>query len=377
MCLKLCIASAWIIFVFINGTLATGKYSKPDIQGECKVEGDCPSGEYNSVLGKELRRIEEKYLRSSLSNDQKKKPEVVSHITQTLILPCLEAYRSDVAYMGSSYEFTTLPGKSDYDIQFFLKVPKTKKNGNKISSAVAEKSDNPAWRLVKGGPSKLLDEKGYLSTAKSEMDKCLLAEKDNMEFAGSPVIVKRSTSGPATTLNLKWRQEQLDIDIVVCLKAEDISNSGGLDLVGKPYSDESVAHGGEYWRLSYSRKELAKLREYYKHDERKITLFRIMKALKHKHSQLKYFPSYFYKNVLFKLVEDNPAASWDRVSLPDRFMEMIRIISEAVDTKTLYLHFNKEVNYLANKDEGKLTQVANFLKRIIRKNKYIELLQTI
>ena len=66
--------------------------------------------------------------------------------------------------MGSNYEYTRVPGKSDFDIQVFIKLPHEKQNGAKIFSAVVEKCENKAWRLVKGGPKQLLNKHGYLST---------------------------------------------------------------------------------------------------------------------------------------------------------------------------------------------------------------------
>ena len=68
--------------------------------------------------------------------------------------------------MGSNYEFTTVPGSSDYDIQFCIEVPKTKLNHVKTSSATADECGDPAWRIIKGGPDDLLDSNGFLSTSK-------------------------------------------------------------------------------------------------------------------------------------------------------------------------------------------------------------------
>ena len=53
---------------------------------------------------------------------------------------------------------------------------------------------------------------------------------------------------------------------------------------------------------------------------------------------------------------------------------MIKITQEALDTQILHLHFNEKVNYLANRDPQKLKNIANYLKGIIKKEKYIELL---
>ena len=86
---------------------------------------------------------------------------LVSYITEKFLLPNLEGYRSDVSYMGSAYEFTTVPGKSDYDIQFFVKLGNTKKG---YTSEIEDCGD-PGWAFVKGGPVDLLED-GYLSTAK-------------------------------------------------------------------------------------------------------------------------------------------------------------------------------------------------------------------
>ena len=73
---------------------------------------------------------------------------------------------SDIFYTGSNYEFTTVPGSSDYDIQFCIEVPKTKLNHKKTSSATAEWCGDPAWRIIKGGPDGMLDSNGFLSTSK-------------------------------------------------------------------------------------------------------------------------------------------------------------------------------------------------------------------
>lgn len=92
--------------------------------------------------------------------------ELVHHITQRFILPTLKGLCSAILYMGSNYEFTTVPGSSDYDIQFCIEIPKTKHNHVKTSSAMADGCGDPAWRKIKGGPENLLDDKGYLSTSK-------------------------------------------------------------------------------------------------------------------------------------------------------------------------------------------------------------------
>ena len=61
----------------------------------------------------------------------------------------------------------------------------------------------------------------------------------------------------------------------------------------------------------------------------------------------------------------------------DRFKDMMRVIYEALDTQTLYLHFNKQVNYLESRDPQKLKVSANYLKGIIRKEKYADILHAV
>ena len=67
---------------------------------------------------------------------------------------------------------------------------------------------------------------------------------------------------------------------------------------------------------------------------RKIILLRILKVIKAHQAQLKTFPSYFYKNVLFKFDEENPAASWDRADLADRFV--FTLTSTPLKQKSLF-----------------------------------------
>lgn len=55
-------------------------------------------------------------------------------------------------------------------------------------------------------------------------------------FEGDKFTITRSNSGPAITLNVKWRGEALGIDVVVCLKSEDVSGRYLPLLFIKPIS---------------------------------------------------------------------------------------------------------------------------------------------
>ena len=59
----------------------------------------------------------------------------------------------------------------------------------------------------------------------SKIDKALQKMDSKLTFKGEHIQMKRSTSGPAATLNVKWKKEELSIDIVVCLQAEDVGNT--------------------------------------------------------------------------------------------------------------------------------------------------------
>ena len=56
------------------------------------------------------------------------------------------------------------------------------------------------------------------------MDQSLHSVGSSLKFEGDKIKIRRSTSGPAITLNVEWRNERLGIDIVVCLKAADVGN---------------------------------------------------------------------------------------------------------------------------------------------------------
>ncbi|XP_067936681.1 cyclic GMP-AMP synthase-like receptor [Watersipora subatra] len=336
----------------------------------------------DSELAKKLGQIEHRYLSAQLTPDESAKPALVQHVGEAFILPTLKGYMSDISYMGSTYEFTALPGKSDFDIQFFIKLPITREYGRKVFGSEVESSGNAAWKFVKGGPANLLDDAGYLSTykalnvIKSTIDRALTGNP-RLTFQGGPVEITRSTSGPAVTLNVKWRGERVSIDIVVCLKAADLGNSE-FDLVAKPYVKSTMAPISRYWRLSYSSHELELLRKFHYNHPRKNTLLRIMKLVKQHHSQLGLFPSYFYKNILFLMVEENPSADWDRQSdLAARFKDMVVLIQRVLQSRNLPLHFNRKVNYLEDMESTRIEVVANFLKRIVSQGKYIELLNVI
>ena len=82
----------------------------------------------------------------------------MSYITQDFLLPRLDGEFSDIAYTGSNYEYTAVPGRSDYDIQFYLNL--------RSQSVTVDDSDHPGWKYVEGGPQNLQTSDGYLSTRK-------------------------------------------------------------------------------------------------------------------------------------------------------------------------------------------------------------------
>ena len=57
----------------------------------------------------------------------------------------------------------------------------------------------------------------------SEVDK-YLSSATNLKFKGKEVHIQRSYGGPAVILNVTWDCVSLSIDLVPCVKAEDLSN---------------------------------------------------------------------------------------------------------------------------------------------------------
>ena len=85
--------------------------------------------------------------------------ELVHYITQDFLLRRLDGEFSDIACTGSNYEYTTVPGKSDYDIQFYLNL-----RGHQ--PVTVRDSHHPGWKYVRGGPKNLQTFDGYLPTSK-------------------------------------------------------------------------------------------------------------------------------------------------------------------------------------------------------------------
>ena len=83
----------------------------------------------------------------------------MNYITQKFLLPRLDGGFSDIAYTGCNYEYTTVPGKSDYDIQFYLNL-----RGHQ--TVTVDDSHHPGWKYVEGGPRNLQTPDGHLSTSK-------------------------------------------------------------------------------------------------------------------------------------------------------------------------------------------------------------------
>lgn len=182
---------------------------------------------------------------------------MVQEIITDFIQPAIKSICPYLTHTGSSYELTSVPGKSDFDLQFCLKMPRTKQDRVKKAGAIAERSSVPGWRRVKGGPEDLLNDAGYmcalkvyllpicyphytapsllclhhaLSQARTKvlavLDKAIKALEGNSGL-GKVYEIKRSTSGPAVTLKVKKRDEpdmQCEIDVVICIKAIDMQD---------------------------------------------------------------------------------------------------------------------------------------------------------
>lgn len=68
--------------------------------------------------------------------------------------------KADLAHTGSYYELTAVPGKSDYDLQFYLKI-----SGSSIKPTIKD-CGKPGWKRIYGGPDKYRDDEGFLSAYK-------------------------------------------------------------------------------------------------------------------------------------------------------------------------------------------------------------------
>lgn len=87
----------------------------------------------------------------------------VHQIVMNLIQPNMGNLKSDLAHTGSSYELTAVPGKSDYDLQFYLDLKFSGSSGRK---PMIEDCGISGWKKIKGGPPEYLNENGYLSAYK-------------------------------------------------------------------------------------------------------------------------------------------------------------------------------------------------------------------
>ena len=63
-------------------------------------------------------------------------------------------------HAGSQYEYTALPGNSDFDLQFCINLAHCYPNPQGM------RCDWEGWVFVEGGPSNLLDDKGDLASSK-------------------------------------------------------------------------------------------------------------------------------------------------------------------------------------------------------------------
>ena len=85
--------------------------------------------------------------------------ELIQRVMIEVVHRALKGLYSKLSFVGSTYEFSSLYGASDFDVQVFLRMPS-------CSAAMVEPCDRPGWRKIKGGPQDVLTPDGYLSACK-------------------------------------------------------------------------------------------------------------------------------------------------------------------------------------------------------------------
>ncbi|CAH0546628.1 unnamed protein product [Brassicogethes aeneus] len=306
-------------------------------------------------------------------------------------------------FFGGSYYDNLKVGKAEeYDLDLVLNLPV-------VISPKVEHSNKHGFvycriqefeKLLKRAEKdplliihSFLDKQNYLSTVKifSWMQSILNKALNEMSRDGTKTIFtvtigeeritvfgSLKTKAPAFTFNItgnyKGQAIDVDIDLVPCFQFQakhhwpaspykpnpsEIRKTF-LIVPKKPYDvkDGSIER---YWRLSFQEQEREMINKDYKALKSTVKL---LKKLRDQQKHVK-IASYFIKTIFLLEVEKHQECSYWSRPLSIVFMTMLRTYQKALEDGNIPYFWNRKFNLIGHLKPATLSDMANFLKRII------------
>ena len=120
------------------------------------------------------------------------------------------------------------------------------------------------------------------------------------------------------------------------------------------------------WRVSFSLHEKEKLKNYDEKDKGcRKQVVRFVKGLTGCDPTLKGITSYYWKNILFHLT-DNEAFRWESEYFTERVFQMIWLMAKLVEYKKLPLYFNPQVNLFYDMEDKVSERISTRLMSLYR-----------
>ncbi|XP_064652410.1 uncharacterized protein LOC135503055 [Lineus longissimus] len=301
--------------------------------------------------------------------------------------------------VGSTSDGTMVPGQGDCDYLLHVGIPEPTSLEHQGEGYWRLRIDNPS-DSIKGLTVRDRDNY-YLSPLK--LHSLLLGEvsrvAQELQDTSGIVNVKHVShqAGPAlkfkiTNHPINARSTQLtifDMDFVPCVTVN------GKQLVTKPHPslpNEQTRKSREdpdrlRWRQSFSSAERDRIQPLDKGDGGwSKKLYREVKYLRHNQPQFKQFPSFIYKTVFLKqLEEDRYPSRWREQTHEDRFMSYMKKLEAVFERGELNHYFLKKNEGISRNllqpdfDQEQIRDFRNFLRRINRggEKAWAKLLQNI
>ena len=126
------------------------------------------------------------------------------------------------------------------------------------------------------------------------------------------------------------------------------------------------------WRMSFSREEKDKLNKMDKDQGCRRQVVRFLKGMTQSDPTLKGMTSYFWKNVLLHLTDNEEARKWEKENFTERVFDMIWYMSRFFQCGTLPLYFSPKTNLFQNMEQKTRLRIQQRLFSLYRNEKIFE-----
>ncbi|XP_066921013.1 cyclic GMP-AMP synthase-like [Clytia hemisphaerica] len=354
-------------------------------------------------------------LKVDLSSDDKRK------LTEAEKLLKAKGRRHDwckeYLHTGSVYEGLKATAELEYDVMFIMKGDKFYpvkvgekfpchfkliQNPEKRQRSLLNNLLTPHQVKAKGGegwdemilsPSKVIQKfesvvHKYINSLKEKKKKLIEEEKFGKVKKGGKernnewlmkvddYVIRRH--GPAIQVDMMRKdadgKEKLwyQVDLVPCY--ELVKGKEKRLYVAKPAKITTEKGDRKFvlensWRMSFSREEKEKLNKMDKDQGCRRQVVRFLKGMTQSDPTLKGMTSYYWKNVLFHLTDNEEARKWRKEDFTERVFDMIWYMSRFVEHGILPLYFSPTSNLFQDMEKKTGDRIRQRLSSLYSKEK--------